>query len=34
MVTSSAVDPNVTVVSVPGVNVVSVPGAIVIGCFL
>ena len=34
MVTSSAVDPNVIVVSVPGVNVVSVPGANVIGCFL
>ena len=34
MVTSSAVDPNVKVVSVPGVNVVSVPGVNVIGCFL
>ena len=42
MVTSSAVDPNVIVVSVPGVNVfsvlgvnvVSVSGANVVGCFL
>ena len=42
MVTSSAVDPNVIVVSVPGVNVFSVPGvnvvfvpgANVVGCFL
>ena len=34
MVTSSVVDPNFTVVSVPGVNVASVPGVKVVGCLL